>query len=424
MGKKRKHGGGVHKSLGEVAELASDSDNSEFDGGDIYTDDIQDFHEQRNKVDAADLGIDSDGDSDEQEELFGMDGSESDEEMKEWQERLKQVKFQAKLDKKKSAAEPEYQERSWGKKRVDFYGSGVGKRNKTYDPEDEDDEWVMEAREIEKLQRKMDEDIDEEDFLVPGLIQKTPDKLDTKKSELKVKRDLSEKDKEKLQQQQHPEMKPLREELTKCVSQVEGLQGCRGWRTDSAEMVYRMYGAHIAFYLHLLETGADIRGHPVLARLLQWKKLAKVYDGFTAAMMEPSDDESDDDGGGGGRAEAHSGDEDEMTSAKKRRIMPADSDDDSEDDDMENIEGGDGGDDEDLTNRPITYEIEKNREHKKTKAKKNNPRTKNREKFRRAKIRRKGQVREYNVKLQASKYRGEVTGINKTKTRSTKFKHD
>ena len=68
MGKKRKHGGrgggGGHKSLGEVAELASDSDISEFDGGDIYTDDIQDFHHQRNKVDAADLGVDTDGDSD------------------------------------------------------------------------------------------------------------------------------------------------------------------------------------------------------------------------------------------------------------------------------------------------------------------------------------------------------------------------
>ena len=41
-----------------------------------------------------------------------------------------------------------------------------------------------------------------------------------------------------------------------------------------------------------------------------------MYDGFTAAMMEPSDDESDDDGGGGG--EAHSGDEDEIANAKKR----------------------------------------------------------------------------------------------------------
>ena len=41
-----------------------------------------------------------------------------------------------------------------------------------------------------------------------------------------------------------------------------------------------------------------------------------------------------------------------------------------------------------------------------------------------AKIRRKGQVREYSVKLQANEYRGEVTGINKNKTRSTKFKHD
>ena len=34
---------------------------------------------------------------------------------------------------------------------------------------DEDDEWTMEQREIEKLQQKLDEDLDEDDFLIPEL---------------------------------------------------------------------------------------------------------------------------------------------------------------------------------------------------------------------------------------------------------------
>lgn len=36
---------------------------------------------------------------------------------------------------------------------------------------DEDDEWTLEEKEIEKLQQKLDEDLDEEDFLMPSLLQ-------------------------------------------------------------------------------------------------------------------------------------------------------------------------------------------------------------------------------------------------------------
>ena len=71
--------------------------------------------------------------------------------------------------------------------------------------------------------------------------------------------------------------------------------------------------------------------------------------------------------------------------------------------------------------RQINRAIEKNRgltrERKKIDA---NPRVKNREKFRKATIRRKGQVRE--MKEAGESYGGETTGIKKNVSHSTRFK--
>lgn len=68
-------------------------------------------------------------------------------------------------------------------------------------------------------------------------------------------------------------------------------------------------------------------------------------------------------------------------------------------------EGGDG------SRRSITYQIEKNKglTPKRSKAQRN-PRVKHRNKFEKAKVRRKGQVRE--VRKELAKYGGEISGIN------------
>lgn len=383
MGKKRRPQAGTPK------QKVDDTDSNDEDV-DIFTDEINNFTQARNKIDLDER----EKASSDEEELFGLvnESDESDEEMGEWSKRLKQVKFQARLDKKKAL--PETLEKSWGTKRGDFYGSGIRRKPKTTE-HDEEDEWVMEAQEIERLQKKMDEDMDEEDFLVPGLIQKA---TQAESATLNLKSALSEKEKQELQSQHHPEMDPLRDEMSKCISMVENLQGFKGWRVQSMDLVYRMYGAHIAFYLHLLETGEDTRGHPVLGRLLQWKKLVKVYEGFPAEWLEASEGEEDDSAGEG---EEH------------RLPFGDDSEEEGEKEGME-----EEGDEDELTSRPVTYEIEKNKPKKKSAP--NNPRVKHREKFRKAKIRRRGKIRDY--KPEVNKYRGEASGIRSGITRSTRLK--
>lgn len=71
--------------------------------------------------------------------------------------------------------------------------------------------------------------------------------------------------------------------------------------------------------------------------------------------------------------------------------------------------------------RAITYQIEKNKgltPHKKKELR--NPRVKHRMKFRKAKIRRRGQVRE--VRTETSRYGGEISGIRSGIKRGIKMK--
>lgn len=93
--------------------------------------------------------------------------------------------------------------------------------------------------------------------------------------------------------------------------------------------------------------------------------------------------------------------------------QPCDSDAEGEQEDFE----GEGGDDR----RGITYQIAKNKGlTAKRKKEYRNPRVRHKMKYRRAKISRKGQVREARTELQ--KYGGEVSGIRAGVTRSIKMK--
>ncbi|KAL3265910.1 hypothetical protein HHI36_010100 [Cryptolaemus montrouzieri] len=74
-----------------------------------------------------------------------------------------------------------------------------------------------------------------------------------------------------------------------------------------------------------------------------------------------------------------------------------------------------------LEKRGITYQIAKNKgltPHRKKEQR--NPRVKHRNKFRKAKVRRKGAVRE--VRNELRRYGGEISGIKATVTKSIKLK--
>lgn len=85
------------------------------------------------------------------------------------------------------------------------------------------------------------------------------------------------------------------------------------------------------------------------------------------------------------------------------------------------IDGERGESTEEIGKRGINYQIAKNKGLTPHRSKEQrNPRVKHREKFRKAKIRRKGAVRE--VRKELSKYGGEISGIKASVVRSVKLK--
>jgi U3 small nucleolar RNA-associated protein 3 len=90
---------------------------------------------------------------------------------------------------------------------------------------------------------------------------------------------------------------------------------------------------------------------------------------------------------------------------------------DSDDDEDFNVVGAEeeehlDDDVDDEKRRSITYEISKNKGLMPKRSKlQRNPRVKHRVKYQKAKVRRKGQVRE--VRTEVKKYAGEMSGINK-----------
>ena len=94
-----------------------------------------------------------------------------------------------------------------------------------------------------------------------------------------------------------------------------------------------------------------------------------------------------------------------------RKKIVEDSDDDDEEDEEKRHDDDFDGDDHDKR-RSITYEMSKNKGLMPKRSKlQRNPRVKHRVKYEKAKIRRKGQVRE--VRTEVKKYGGEISGINK-----------
>ena len=94
-----------------------------------------------------------------------------------------------------------------------------------------------------------------------------------------------------------------------------------------------------------------------------------------------------------------------------RKKIVEDSDDDDEEDEEKRHDDDFDGDDHDKR-RSITYEMSKNKGLMPKRSKlQRNPRVKHRVKYEKAKIRRKGQVRE--VRTEVKKYAGEISGINK-----------
>ena len=102
----------------------------------------------------------------------------------------------------------------------------------------------------------------------------------------------------------------------------------------------------------------------------------------------------------------------QLMGGRKKKLKKQDSDVEESEAEQDDLKHDEGVEDDEEARRSITYEMSKNKGLMPKRSKlQRNPRVKHRVKYEKAKVRRKGQIRE--VRTEVKKYAGEMSGINK-----------
>jgi U3 small nucleolar RNA-associated protein 3 len=266
-------------------------------------------------------------------------------------------------------------------------------------------------------------------------------------------------------------MKDLNEVVTPAIQKLKGVRRrSAAFNRGLQYLVTRQnlllnYSANISFYLLLRAEGKNVKDHPVLTHLLSLKKQMNKMEGLDEALDDQlrdllekefpaEEDETVEDGmdqffgkqekakkqakrGSSGaqttkavkkqkitvtdeeRAEA----EKFYEEAARSRATLAQAKKDFYTHDKPELASSDDDSDLDGAKRGASYQIMKNKGLTAHKSKLNrNPRVKKRMQYRKAVIRRKGQVRDVRVG-EAGKYGGETTGIKSNLSRSRKIRN-
>ncbi|XP_041671066.1 something about silencing protein 10 isoform X1 [Cheilinus undulatus] len=359
-------------------------------------------------------------------------------------------------------------EMAWGTKKKMFYDTDYvatkGKSQEEVEAEEQEEE-----EEAKKIQNRLAENLSEEDYdlnLFQEFAVKEKDEEKAVEKEERIVKDLkqmSQKEKMKLLKKESPELleliedfkaklTELKEELQPLVKMVEDGKIPPGKGADylkTKQQLYLNYCTNISFYLVLKAKRIPAHNHPVIERLLTYRNLINEL-GSVDARLAPqyrqllageereeapsrpaeskktkiSNKNKKDSGEAHPEAEEDSdSDLDEEAALrfyrdieqrmKKKRKSDVPEAEEMEEDEEEELDPD--------AKRGITYQMAKNKGlTPKRKKIDRNPRVKHREKFRRAKIRRKGQVRE--VRKEETRYSGELSGIRAGVKKSVKFK--
>ncbi|XP_036386984.1 something about silencing protein 10 [Megalops cyprinoides] len=430
-------------------------------------DEIAEFHSKKiSKLLSEGVQADSDQeDIADEEEVMPLDVSDSEEdEEEEEEEEEEEIDMDSDLEGKKDDDLPN--EMAWGLRKKMYYDSDYvavkGKSQEEVEAEDEEEE-----QEAKNIQRRLVGNLSEEDydlhllqeFAVEEEVEKPPQK------EEKIMKDLekmSNKEKLKLLKKESPELleliqdfkaklTELRDEIQPLLEMVKDGRIPEGKGADylrTKQQLYLNYCTNISFYLVLKARRVPAQNHPVIERLVSFRNLINdlgEVDARLAPQMRQLLSEAQQQEAGrrltGSKHNSASGRRETVAeeSGSAEAVGESDSDLDEEaalrfykqqeaslklkrskaEPEEELEEDEDELDPE--AKRGITYQMAKNRGlTPKRKKIDRNPRVKHREKFRRAKIRRKGQVRE--VRKEEEKYSGEWSGIRAGVIKSTKFK--
>uniref|UniRef100_G1KMV7 UTP3 small subunit processome component n=1 Tax=Anolis carolinensis TaxID=28377 RepID=G1KMV7_ANOCA len=419
------------------------------------TEEADDFQEKRleEAVRAALGSEDEAGEGEEEaEEVLGLELSEAEEEEEEEEEESEEESLDMESDLEEQPGSGLPDELAWGQRKQLYYGTDYGK-----------------AGSKPKAPKKSKEDAEAEELEEEEAAQAIQKRLAEKESGQKITQDLqslSKKEQLKLLKKESPElleliqdfeakMTELRDELEPLMELIrDGVisEGKGSHYLQTKYHLYLNYCCNISFYLVLKAKRIPIHGHPVIERLVTYRNLIndlgtvdrkvspevclllkefhndtgkrKKFVGVrkSVAKIKPktvcevsnghADEEPADDSDFDEQAALNYYKEmEEQIKLKKKRKR-----DDTEGDGKPIVEEELSGD-----KRGATYQILKNKGLTPRRKKiDRNPRVKHREKFRRAKIRRRGQVRE--PRREEQRYGGELSGIRAGVKKSVKLK--
>ncbi|KAM9409260.1 something about silencing protein 10 [Pholidichthys leucotaenia] len=431
-----------------------------------YTKDkIEEFHDEKiAKLLARGIQMESDQEEvDDEEEVMPLEDSESEDEEEEEEE--EGTDMESDLEGKKDEDLPN--EMAWGRKKKLFYDSDyVGSKGKSQ--EEIEAEEQEEEEEAKNIQQRLAANLSEEDYdlnLFQELAVEEKDESKPAEKEKRIVKDLkqmSQKEKMKLLKKESPELLELiqdfKAKLTELKNELQPLMqmvsdgkipvGKGADYLKTKQQLYLNYCTNISFYLVLKAKRIPAHNHPVIERLLSYRNLindlgavdARLAPEFRKLLAGEEKDKSKSTPAEGKKSRVSGKKEKDSEECLSAVEDSSDSDLDEESalrfyrqaeerlklkrkgNDPEALELEEDEDElESDAKRGITYQMAKNKGlTPKRKKIDRNPRVKHREKYRRAKIRRKGQIRE--VCREETRYSGEWSGIRAGVKKSVKLK--
>uniref|UniRef100_A0A3Q0RTR9 UTP3 small subunit processome component n=1 Tax=Amphilophus citrinellus TaxID=61819 RepID=A0A3Q0RTR9_AMPCI len=395
-------------------------------------------------------------DVDDEEEVMPLDVSESEEEEEEEEEEENEedgTDMESDLDGKNEEELPN--EMAWGKKKKMFYDSDYvtpkGKSQEELEAEEQEEE-----EEAKNIQKRLAANLSEEDydlnFFQEFAVEKDESKTEEKEERIvKDLKQMSQKEKMKLLKKESPELleliqdfkaklTELKNELQPLMQMVKDGKIPAGKGADylkTKQQLYLNYCTNISFYLVLKAKRIPAHNHPVIERLLTYRNLINELGGVDARLAPEFRQLL----AGGEKTKATGkqaeGKKSKVSNRKEKGEEESDSDLDEEEALRFYREAEERLTLKRKSNKPqdeisflncstnyvclIIPQMAKNKGlTPKRKKIDRNPRVKHREKFRKAKIRRKGQVRE--VRHETTRYSGELSGIRAGVKKSVKLK--
>ncbi|XP_061744761.1 something about silencing protein 10 [Nerophis ophidion] len=438
-----------------------------------YTKDtVDEFHEaQIAKLLASGVHMESDEeDLDDEEEVMALETDDDDDDDDDDIEEEENEDMDSDLEGKKDDELPN--DLAWGTKKRIFYDSDYvaakGKTKKELEEEEQEEE-----EEAKNIQNRLTENLTEEDYdlnffqeFAAAAEEKNKEKVVQKEERIvKDLKQMSKKEKMKLLRKESPELLELiqdfKAKLTEMKDELQPLMqmvkdgkippGKGADYLETKQQLYLNYCTNISFYLVLKAKRIPAHNHPVIERLLTYRNLINRLSAVDARLapqlrkLLAAEDEDEPTSRPTLKKKAGVSTKDMDSGKAAPEEAAADSDLDEEAallfyrqveerinlkkkmkenraNDCRVEEHVDATEEMDAeTKRGITYQMSKNKGlTPKRKKIDRNPRVKHREKFRRAKIRRKGQVRE--VRREEMRYSGELSGIRAGVKKSIKLK--